>query len=48
MTALAENGTQLKAIEIRGVDPQREQAVSRLSQFITGKPGNILILVNSR
>ncbi|ENM5742927.1 lipoprotein-releasing system transmembrane subunit LolE [Vibrio metoecus] len=35
MTALAENGTQLKAIEIRGVDPQREQAVSRLSQFIT-------------
>ncbi|MGL4829149.1 MAG: lipoprotein-releasing ABC transporter permease subunit LolE [Vibrio sp.] len=35
MTALAEHGTQLKAIEVRGVDPQREQAVSSLSQFIT-------------
>ncbi|WP_000493001.1 lipoprotein-releasing ABC transporter permease subunit LolE [Vibrio sp. RC586] len=35
MTALAEHGTQLKAIEVRGVDPQREQAVSSLSRFIT-------------
>ncbi|MCX9490787.1 lipoprotein-releasing ABC transporter permease subunit LolE, partial [Vibrio cholerae] len=34
---LAESGTQLKAIEVRGVDPQREQAVSRLSQFITAQ-----------
>ncbi|EOX1769241.1 lipoprotein-releasing ABC transporter permease subunit LolE [Vibrio cholerae] len=37
ITALAESGTQLKAIEVRGVDPQREQAVSRLSQFITAQ-----------
>lgn len=34
-TALAEKGTQLKAIEVRGVDPQREQAVSRLSEYVT-------------
>ncbi|MBY8148132.1 lipoprotein-releasing ABC transporter permease subunit LolE [Vibrio fluvialis] len=34
-TALAEKGTQLKAIEVRGVDPAMEQAVSRLSQFVT-------------
>ncbi|WP_044365532.1 lipoprotein-releasing ABC transporter permease subunit LolE [Vibrio fluvialis] len=34
-TALAEKGTQLKAIEVRGVDPDMEQAVSRLSQFVT-------------
>lgn len=34
-TALAERGTQLKAIEVRGVDPSMEQAVSRLSQFVT-------------
>ncbi|WJG22602.1 lipoprotein-releasing ABC transporter permease subunit LolE [Vibrio furnissii] len=34
-TALAERGTRLKAIEVRGVDPSMEQAVSRLSQFVT-------------
>nr|WP_274615342.1 lipoprotein-releasing ABC transporter permease subunit LolE [Vibrio fluvialis] len=34
-TALAEKGTQLKAIEVRGVDPDMEQAVSRLPQFVT-------------
>lgn len=34
-TALAEKGTQLKAIEVRGVDPQRERAVSRLSEYVT-------------
>ncbi|MCG3723062.1 lipoprotein-releasing ABC transporter permease subunit LolE [Vibrio cincinnatiensis] len=34
-TALAEKGTQLKAIEVRGVDPDRERAVSRLAQFVT-------------
>jgi len=37
MTALAENGTQLKALEVRGVDPQREQTVSRLAQFISAQ-----------
>lgn len=37
-TALAEKGTQLKAIEVRGVDPDRERAVSRLAQFVT--PGS--------
>lgn len=35
MTALAEKGSQLKAIEVRGVDPQMERAVSSLSQYVT-------------
>ncbi|ASG00120.1 lipoprotein-releasing system transmembrane subunit LolE [Vibrio anguillarum] len=35
LTALAEKGAQLKAIEVRGIDPQMERAVSRLSQFIS-------------
>ncbi|NNN44054.1 MULTISPECIES: lipoprotein-releasing ABC transporter permease subunit LolE [Vibrio] len=34
-TALAEKGIQLKAIEVRGVDPDRERAVSQLAQFVT-------------
>lgn len=34
LTALAEKGQQLKAIEVRGIDPQMEQAVSSLPQFI--------------
>lgn len=33
-TALAERGQQLKAIEVRGVDPNKEPQVSNLSQFI--------------
>lgn len=35
LTALAEKGAQLKAIEVRGIDPQMERAVSRLSQFVS-------------
>lgn len=34
-TALAERGTQLKAIEVRGVDPNKNAAVSQMSNFIT-------------
>ena len=34
LTALAEKGRQLKAIEVRGVDPSQEQQVSNLSQYI--------------
>lgn len=35
LTALAEKGAQLKAIEVRGIDPQMDRAVSRLSQFVS-------------
>ncbi|SJL82876.1 lipoprotein-releasing ABC transporter permease subunit LolE [Vibrio palustris] len=35
-TALAERGKQLKAIQVRGVDPQKESQVSQLSEFVTG------------
>jgi len=35
LTALAEKGAKLKAIEVRGIDPQMERAVSRLSQFVS-------------
>lgn len=34
-TALVERGAQLKAIEVRGVDTQRERAVSRLADYVT-------------
>ncbi|MGO1298584.1 MAG: lipoprotein-releasing ABC transporter permease subunit LolE [Vibrio sp.] len=34
-TALAERGKQLKAIQIRGVDPEQESQVSKLSEFIS-------------
>lgn len=34
LTALAEKGSQLKAIEVRGVDPQQEGKVSALNAFI--------------
>lgn len=34
LTALIENGTQLKIAQVRGVDPNRQDAVSQLSQFI--------------
>ncbi|WP_194437738.1 lipoprotein-releasing ABC transporter permease subunit LolE [Vibrio fluminensis] len=34
LTALAERGQQLKAIEVKGVDPTKESAVSNLAQFI--------------
>lgn len=33
-TALIENGSQLKIAQVRGVDPQRQDQVSKLSQFI--------------
>lgn len=33
-TALIENGSQLKIAQVRGVDPQKQDEVSRLSQFI--------------
>lgn len=33
-TALIENGTQLKIAQIRGVDPEKQDQVSKLSQFI--------------
>ncbi|QLB18455.1 lipoprotein-releasing ABC transporter permease subunit LolE [Mannheimia granulomatis] len=33
-TALIENGSQLKIAQVRGVDPQKQDQVSRLSQFI--------------
>ncbi|MCG9578193.1 lipoprotein-releasing ABC transporter permease subunit LolE [Vibrio tubiashii] len=33
-TALAEKGAQLKALEVRGIDPQLESKVSNLSDFI--------------
>ncbi len=35
MTALAEKGSQLKAIEVRGIDPQMEKSVSSLAQYVT-------------
>ena len=34
ITALAEKGTELKAIEIRGIDPEQESEVSSLPRFI--------------
>lgn len=34
LTALAEKGTQLKAIEVRGIDPSQESKVSNLNAFI--------------
>lgn len=34
LTALAEKGTQLKALEVRGIDTQQESKVSNLSLFI--------------
>ncbi|MGD8231255.1 lipoprotein-releasing ABC transporter permease subunit LolE [Vibrio sp. TRT 1302] len=34
LTALAEKGTQLKAIEVRGIDPHQESKVSNLNAFI--------------
>ena len=34
LTALAEKGSQLKAIEVRGVDPKQEGKVSNLNAFI--------------
>ncbi len=37
MTALAEKGSELKAIEVRGVDPQMERAVSSLAQYVTNE-----------
>ncbi|WP_162063128.1 lipoprotein-releasing ABC transporter permease subunit LolE [Vibrio taketomensis] len=33
-TALAERGQQLKAIEVRGIDPDKESSVSNMAQFI--------------
>lgn len=33
-TALIENGASLKIAQVRGVDPQKQQAVSQLSQFV--------------
>ncbi|GAB2658115.1 lipoprotein-releasing ABC transporter permease subunit LolE [Vibrio panuliri] len=36
LTALAERGQQLKAIEVKGVDPSKESSVSNLAQFIDG------------
>ncbi len=40
MTALAEKGSQLKAIEVRGIDPQMERAVSSLAQYVTDDAWN--------
>lgn len=37
LTALAEKGQQLKAIEVRGVEPQLEEQVSNLSHYIDAK-----------
>ncbi|MGF1775961.1 lipoprotein-releasing ABC transporter permease subunit LolE [Vibrio nomapromontoriensis] len=37
VTALVEKGSQLKAVEIRGVDPQLEQTVSSLPSFVDDK-----------
>ncbi|NUW66915.1 lipoprotein-releasing ABC transporter permease subunit LolE [Vibrio coralliilyticus] len=34
ITALAEKGQQLKALEVRGIDPEKESAVSNMSQYI--------------
>ncbi|WP_333701924.1 lipoprotein-releasing ABC transporter permease subunit LolE [Vibrio hepatarius] len=34
LTALAEKGSQLKAIEVRGIDPVQEEKVSNLNQYI--------------
>ncbi len=34
-TALVERGVQLKAIEVRAIDPDKEQQVSRLADFVT-------------
>ncbi|NOH96715.1 lipoprotein-releasing ABC transporter permease subunit LolE [Vibrio sp. 99-70-13A1] len=34
ITALAEKGTELKAIEVRGIDPEQESKVSSLPRFI--------------
>ncbi|AHG76155.1 Lipoprotein-releasing system transmembrane protein lolC [Mannheimia varigena USDA-ARS-USMARC-1296] len=36
-TALIENGSQLKIAQVRGVDPQKQDQVSKLSQFIDPK-----------
>ena len=34
LTGLAEKGSKLKAIEVRGIEPELEQAVSRITDFI--------------
>ncbi|GAK87847.1 lipoprotein releasing system transmembrane protein LolE [Vibrio ponticus] len=36
LTALAEKGQQLKAIEVKGVDPAMESSISHLADFIEG------------
>ncbi|WP_038178573.1 lipoprotein-releasing ABC transporter permease subunit LolE [Vibrio rhizosphaerae] len=36
-TALAERGQQLKALEVRGIDPEMERHVSELSRYVTGQ-----------
>lgn len=36
-TALAERSDHMKAIEIRGVDPDSERAVSRMAEFVSGQ-----------
>ncbi|MGF1753271.1 lipoprotein-releasing ABC transporter permease subunit LolE [Vibrio makurazakiensis] len=40
LTALAEKGKELKAIEVRGVNPEAEQKVSSLSKFIDKEAWN--------
>ena len=40
MTALAEKGKELKAIEVRGIDPTLEPKVSNLNQFISAEVWN--------
>lgn len=51
LTALAEKGQQLKAIEVRGVDPEQETRVSNLSQYIDPmvwqqfEPGNKQVIL---
>lgn len=50
-TALAEKGQKLKAIEVRGVDPQSEATVSKIAEFVDSsawqafKPGQQLAIL---
>ncbi|WP_117234362.1 lipoprotein-releasing ABC transporter permease subunit LolE [Vibrio maerlii] len=51
MTALAERGTQLKALEVRGIEPELESEVSTLSSYVgkeawqSFKPGNNSVIL---
>lgn len=47
-TGLVESGANLRAIQVKGVNPQQEQRLSALPSFVQGMPGAILKRANSK